>query len=486
MSIDLNPKLLKPLIIVAACLVVVIIAVTIFAVISNTSNKTEANSSNISASAPQSSVSSNNTVTSAESSAKQNSSANNSLQSNTANSTPVTNNSSINTTVSSDTTTSSSKPQYSISVNSKPVQSEEAESKEEPVKYIDYDFKYLNNTYYRLTKDKILKIAFIGGSVTDGTGADNPSTDSWTRKICDSLKSEYGASVIEAKQSIGGTGSYFGAFRYTHDVGSLNPDLLFVECAINDCYKKDSYEQVVKSSESIVRKAYEMNPKIDIVYVLTFDKSRKDADYEQLRAHKDVAEKYGLLCINLRELLGPTMEFGMYFSDDVHPNTEGYKLYASTIYDELTKYMPRKRAGIAKTTLKEKTLPNPISDYYKNLKLIPSQEIDLSKSEKWEFHSSAFSYIGKKYGGYISANQADSKLVIKFKGDEFALVYNAAPEMGIVEVSVDGGAPTTINAFNTYSNPAIQRIAVSGNKEHTVTVTLKDDKEFQIAAYTYD
>lgn len=481
----MNPKLLKPLIIVAACLVVVIIAASIFAVVSMSPKNKENSSSNASTAAPSATYTS---VVSSESSQKENSAANSSSQNSTVSSRPTQSTPSKTTTTSGNNTTSS-KPQYSISVNQKPVQSEESSSNasSEKVTYIDYKFKKLENTYYHLTKDKILKIAFIGGSVTDGTGADNPSTDSWTRKICDKLKAEYGASVIEEKQSIGGTGSYFGAFRYAHDVGRTNPDLLFVECAINDCYKKDSYDQVVKSSESIVRQAYARNPKIDIVYVLTFDEHRKDADYEQLRAHKDVAKKYGLLCINLRELLGPSIEFGAYYSDDVHPNTEGYALYASTIYDELMKYMPRKRAGIAKAKLKERTsFPEPLSDYYKNPTLVPSNEMDLPASTKWEFKSDAFSYIGKKYGGFVSANEDGAKLTINFKGNEFALVYNAAPTMGTVLVSVDGGAPITLDAHRDYSNPAPLKIPVSGNKEHTVTITLKGDKEFQIAAYTYN
>jgi lysophospholipase L1-like esterase len=520
MNINLNPKLLKPLIIIASCLVVAIIAVTIFAVVSKTPKSTGDNSSNISVSAPSSSVIGNSDPNSSENSSNitngssqnhlvnsstptnSNASVNNSssntntsVNNSSSNTNSSVNNSSSSTSTNANPNTSSSKPQPSITVTSKPTpsnpssnptQSNSSSKPEEEIKYIDYDFKYLNNTYYKLINDKKLTVAFIGGSVTEGTGAKNPTTDSWPRKICEKLTAEYGANVIEKKQSIGGTGSYLGAFRYTHDVAPLNPDLLFVEFAINDKYNGESYDQVVKNSESIIRKAYEINPKIDIVYVLTFDKARKDADYDQLRAHKDVAEKYGLLCINLRELLGPTIEFPTYYDGDVHPNTSGYKIYASTIYDELMKHMPRKRDGIAKTTLKENSLPDPISNYYKNLNFVPSQKIDLTNIKNWKHSASNFSYIGKKYGGYISATKSGAKFVIKFTGDEFALLYNAAPTMGIIEVSVDGGAPVSINAYKAYSNPPIKRIPVSGNKKQTVTITLKGNKEFQIAAYMYN
>ncbi len=402
----------------------------------------------------------------------------------------TTNNSKPGDNVSSSNQSSSG---YNITVQSKPESSQEVSSssdqKEENIKYIKYNFKHLANTYAKLTQDKSLRVGFLGGSVTDGTGATNAATDGWPRLVCKSLAEEYDAFVDERRQSIGGTGSYFGAFRYTTDIGDTSkkqPDLLFIEFAINDNYIGDSYEQVVKNSESLIRKAYSLNPKMDIVYVLTFDKGRRLEDYEQLRAHKDVAAKYGLLCINLREILGPTIDFSANYSDDVHPNTAGYQTYANEIIFRLMECMPQRSEGIAKVTPKNKTLPKPMSDYYKNLKLVKSSDIDLKKSKNWKHEDIDFSYVGRRYGGLVSASKNGAKLVIKFKGDEFALVYNGGPDMGKVDVSIDGGEAIEINAFMNYNNPRIKRIPVSGSGEHTVTVTLKGNKTFHLGAYTYD
>ncbi len=381
-----------------------------------------------------------------------------------------------------------------ITIQSKPESSSEQTptssdtvNTETPTKYINYKFEYLANTYAKLTQDKKLNVAFMGGSVTDGTGASNPKNDGWPRLVCKHLADAYGANVVENRKSIGGTGSYFGAFRYTNDIGGTakqQPDLLFIEFAINDSYIGESYDQVVKNSESIVRKALSLNPKMDIVYVLTFDKGTKNADYEQLKAHKAVAEKYGFLCINLRELLGETIDFKANFADDVHPNTKGYETYGNMIGSMILSYMPNLNDGIARVTPKNKVLPKtPMSDYYKNLKLVKSNKINLSKSTGWVHSGNGFSYVGGSYGGKLVASKG-AKLVFEFTGSELALVYDAGTN-GKVSVTVDGGAATEINANYSYSNPKTARIPISKNGKHKVEVTVTEGN-FEIAAYTFD
>ncbi len=366
---------------------------------------------------------------------------------------------------------------------------------------LDYEFKYLQNTYNKLTTgNKTLNVAFLGGSVTDGVGADNKETDGWPRLICNNLAEDFGATVNENRQSIGGTGSYFAAFRYGHDIGTLpeeQPDLLFIEFAINDCYNFYSYDEVVKFSESLVRKAYSLNPNMDIVYVLTFDfdHDRRFEDYETLRAHKAVAEKYGLLCINLREKLAPTIDYAENFADGVHPSTEGYKKYAAEIYQQLSNCMPSLSEGIANSVITEKELPTPMTDYFRNLNLVESGDIDLSQSTGWSYVNGGFSTVGGKYGGKITSNTVGAKLVIEFTGDEFSFEYDHGTN-GFVSVKVDGipvkvksdndaNALEILNADLSYSNPKTARVPISSYGTHTVEITLEDGT-FDIAAFMYN
>lgn len=357
------------------------------------------------------------------------------------------------------------------------------------VKTIDYKFRYLANTYSKLTKDKKLTVGFLGGSVTSGTGASNPDKDSWARIICDNLRGDFDATVIEKRKSVGGTGSFFAAFRYENDFGSSRadqPDLLFIEFAINDYYEEYTYDQVVKYSESLVRKALSLNPQMDIVYVLTFDNDTKTKDYDQLRAHKDVAKKYGFLCINLREKLGPVADFKNDYSDGVHPNTNGYKVYAKEIYKQISGCMPSLSEGIAKPTVKNTSVPaTAMSDYYKKMKFVTSDKMSFT-GNGWKYENANFSWVQKRYGGVVRANTKGAEMTLKFTGSTFAILYNRENGHGNISVQIDGGEIQNFDASTGSRNPKTHEFKVSGYGEHTVKITLNSDKEFQIGAIMYN
>lgn len=381
---------------------------------------------------------------------------------------------------------------------SKPVSSQNVSSEKPKIDYVNHDFKYLSNFYSKITTKDYVTVTFIGGSVTDGYGASKASEKGWPELVCKSLQAKFGTNVDMRKKSIGGTGSYLGAFKYTTDTAPsvyTQPDLLFIEYAINDHYNYQDeykngndesatavYNKVVKYSESIVRKAYQMNPEVDIVYLLTFDRSTKDSNYIELKAHMDVAEKYGLMCIKLadgfyKKLSSPSDDVD-YIPDGVHPNDEGYAIYADMVIENLYSDFPC--TGVAEPKIVEKTLPTAMSDYYKNPTLIYSNQIDLSNSVGWEFTKTKFSWIGTRFGGLVKATEAGSKLTVEFEGNHFGLLINRASDMGKISVSVDGGEAVIVDAYRSSTNPYALPIADGlQDGKHKAEITLID-KTFEI------
>ena len=70
-------------------------------------------------------------------------------------------------------------------------------------------------------------VGFIGGSVT--------ANDCWRPKVMELLRRRHPTvNFTEINAAVGGTGSLFGAFRVDQDVIGYQPDLVFIECAIND------------------------------------------------------------------------------------------------------------------------------------------------------------------------------------------------------------------------------------------------------------
>ena len=82
------------------------------------------------------------------------------------------------------------------------------------------------------------------------------------------LKEQYpNAQITEVAASIGGTGSDLGAFRLANDVLTKNPDLVFVEFAVNDGDKQP--KNIWRQMEGIVRQIWKKNATTDIVFCYT-------------------------------------------------------------------------------------------------------------------------------------------------------------------------------------------------------------------------
>lgn len=351
----------------------------------------------------------------------------------------------------------------------------------------------LANTYYKLTKEKELTIAYIGGSVTDGYGSTNPAK-SWVSLLGNWITTNYPDVKLENhKLSIGGTGSYFASFRYKREVAPVNPDLLFIEYAINDRYNGVSYEQVVRSSESIVRLANKHNPGIDIIYVLTFDISTRDSDYDQLRAHRDVANYYGYPCIKLADkfytMLSETGDdYSVYLKDNVHPNDAGYAFYGEQIIalveEELAKAAQADSLEYREHTLPENTLSPTVT---LNANMVYADEIDLSDSFGWKYQPDAdFSWLGKRYNGRIYTNLPGSKFTFEFEGTDIGLATGIGPGMGIITVTVDDREPVVIDEYRTSTNPKDRIIAQDlPQGKHTVTVEITG-KNADSVAYGFE
>lgn len=351
------------------------------------------------------------------------------------------------------------------------------------------------NTYYRLTEDKELNMLFIGGSVTEGNGASSKAT-SFPSVVAKKLGEDYSDAKINLYNlAIGGTTSEFAVYRYMREMAPKKPDILFIEYCINDYYTGLSYDRVVQTSESIVRIARRENPYIDIVYVFTFDKNVAETDYTQLKAHKAVAEHYGLPYVKLADSFYPTYKnsFGEYFKDSVHANDKGYALFADAIYKTLDKEFSyaklAENISYTKYTLPEKTLSEKLLD---GANMVFSDEIlgNSADISGWAHKNSNFSWVGDRYNGILFANTEGSTFTYEFEGAEIGIAFARGPAMGNVICTVDDKAPVTVNGYLSYGNPKIAIIA-SGLSEgkHTIKIELrgKDDRstglDFQIAGF---
>ncbi|MBR5307260.1 MAG: hypothetical protein IKU43_00695 [Clostridia bacterium] len=371
--------------------------------------------------------------------------------------------------------------------------------------------KDLLNTLYKLNVDKKLTVAYLGGSVTSGTGSTNSNTKSWRGITRDWLKSTFpNASVTEVNGAIGGTGAIFGVFRNYQQVLKTSagaPDLLFVETVINDSYDgtlgNNSY---IRYTESIIKQTLSVNPKCDIILVVTGDsgtfakEAASDTPVTGL-GYKALGELYDIPVVYVGFELAHQIkrDYGANFStssdgwkyyfdrngsiDGVHPNDNGYAHYANTIINYMTPNLPTTYVPTAEDYVNK---TNPENAYCE------AQGLGSVMLDATIVNPGVLS--GDKYLGGFTAASASGLANNTFKstkeGDVISLEFNSS-NFGIwtwsygtangkngtdIKYSIDGGEIKTANIYRSYPNHKIYFLAqgLDNTKTHTIRIYHND------------
>ncbi len=346
---------------------------------------------------------------------------------------------------------------------------------EVPIKTGDYEF--LDNTVYKLTKDEKLNVAYFGGSITYGTGADPVATNSWRALTTKWLRETYpNAQITENNAAIGGTGTAFGIYRAVSHLKltseTQKPDLVFIDFAINDVYDNTDYATAKSNMEAIVRTIYEYAPQAEIIMLLTTDGVRTNTAYDQFRAHKEVAEKFGLPCIAIGQMLwndegGYANWSTNFLPDNVHPNNSGHAKYANYVISYLENTFNAK-TGILASAEDIDISDIVIGDNLPGKAWFETFEGQTAPAGMEIYGTGINAGILKTSSGTTTAD-----FTIKFTGTDLSFWVYETTTSGDISVSVDGGEAITKSLYRNGDAPKIVPI-VSGleDAEHTVRVTL--------------
>ncbi len=188
-------------------------------------------------------------------------------------------------------------------------------------------------------------IAFIGGSLTQGGGT-------WISRVRAYFQEKYpDKNILTVNAGVGGTGSEQGALRYEKDVLDRNPDLVFIEFAVNDGGRTEEESKVYM--ENMVRQSLEAEkvPAIIFLYAPTPSESQ-DTWRRGVNWKQEIADHYKLKSINVFDYIydeflekkkeDPSLKLFDYFGKigytksgsgyDVHG---GYVKYGEAIVKEL-------------------------------------------------------------------------------------------------------------------------------------------------------
>ena len=349
-----------------------------------------------------------------------------------------------------------------------------------------------------------VKVAAIGGSVTEGAGPAN-FTDGYAYQFYRALKAKYapgdGNKVSFNNAGLSGTGSLMGIIRYDQDVVEVcggAPDLLLIEFAVND--NGDVLCQ--RSFEAIIRRAMLANPDCAVIAMYAV------ASYGNTSAQKiPVANHYAIPHVNMLEVVNKAIADNVftkeqYLTDYAHPTFEGHQFMCDclmTLIDKMDKAAKDSEQHVPASCFKEPALNG-------MKRILPDKPDANVKIELGDFTDT-----DRKTQTLKKTNAADfpknwkKKLDAKSKNEPFkmeltckslALVYKVqaasdAEKFGKAEVYVDGRKVATYDGGkqggwnNCEPNMIIDERTAA---KHTVIIKMSPEAEkfgFTIVALAY-
>lgn len=234
-----------------------------------------------------------------------------------------------------------------------------------------------------------IKVAFLGGSITQGSLASTPEkcyayrTYSWWEKAFPKAAIQYW------NAGIGGTTSHLGVGRVEEEVLSQKPDFVIVEFSVND---PDADPHFQETYESLVRRilAADWKPALMLVHNVRYDDG---GNAEAI--HRPIGEHYHLPSVSMKPSIYTLVEEKkidkrMITPDDLHPNDLGHEWVAGVITHYLEKIRQKAQMTEMQTDEKDSFLPLPApmtpSTYekakrFRNYQMDPIENIGFEKDE---------------------------------------------------------------------------------------------------------
>lgn len=345
----------------------------------------------------------------------------------------------------------------------------------------------LTNVYNKLKNDKSLNISYFGGSVTAGYGASNADQTSWRGLTYNWFRKQFpDAKITMNNAAMGGSGSHLGAFRVKQDIIDTDPDLVFVEVAINDYYSGTANEgKTGFYYESVIRQIREALPKTEIIAVYVTDQGKISMNtYHQTAADQEkVCEFYGVSSVDVGRACKLVMNedvgssWNEYFKDGVHPLDKGYAAFADAIIEYLGEYL----FGEPTLTYGE-SYAHSLPDGYAvdgvehfDPKYVVIDNLDIFDSIKgFTLNSdSYFMQYSTKSKGYIVPTEDENSFTYTFEGTALDMYLEFAGGKYYIEYTVDGGEP--VKKYITDTNHPFKLVSGLENGKHTITYSYKGE-----------
>ena len=333
------------------------------------------------------------------------------------------------------------------------------------------DTERLHRAIAKAQNGQEVSIVYLGGSITEGSNASPRNTNCYAYRSAQLFAEKFMAHKTKLRYhnaGISGTPSLLGVTRCEKDVLSHQPDVVFVEFAVNDGGDANSR----MAYESLVCKLLESESQPAVILIFTVGETGWSAQDHMQK----IGKHYNLGMISIKDAVWPQIQQGLltwrdYSSDYVHPNNAGHAFMADCIgyyLDQAAAVEPICRS-VPKFPFYSRSLAE-----LKNL-----QKEDPAIVSMGMFDYGAVNCYSYKQGWRHMSNRNDQgALTLSLEATWMTIVYKQEKNAlcGKAEIWVDGTLKTTLNSRsdNAWGNPVTELI-VLGKGTHTIEIRMAED-----------
>ncbi len=345
------------------------------------------------------------------------------------------------------------------------------------------DTSRMANVLSKAQNGEEITCAYIGGSITEGYH-DNltlKNEEKWVTMSTNWLGEQFPSAKFNCVNAgISGTPSVLGNVRLERDVLAHDPDIVFVEFAVNDggeTIYKEAYESMVRTLLADER---------DIAVVLLFTIVENGHTCQPHMSQ--IGERYNLPMISLPDSIWVEMQEGRmtwrdYSGDGSHPHVEGSKFIRDFVINYYENVI---EAGIASAEI-DNTLPEPVfSGDYMNMHFLDSTTLKPEMTGFAEANAHGSFPDSWQYRGETGASM---KFTLNCRNLAMVFKANNSKMYGDAIVYVDGEKTATVssNMGDGWQNPVTRYIFESDEcAEHEIEIVVEGKAYFGVLAFGYN
>ncbi len=207
-------------------------------------------------------------------------------------------------------------------------------------------------------KGEDVVLAFLGGSITQGSLSSWPASCYAYRVYQWWDKTFPGASFTYINAGIGGTTSLFGVSRVQEDILKYKPDFIMIDFTVND----ENSDFFMETYESLIKRILSSStPPAVAALCNVFYENGKSA----FEKHEKILKHYEIPYVSMEETLfqdicGGRIKLHAVTPDGLHPNDTGHQIIADLIIDFLEEVRAAKPEDFDEEW--EKSDPPPITE----------------------------------------------------------------------------------------------------------------------------